>query len=189
MNVENSEKLKVTSQNILVMKSYILLNFCSEYYISCIEKLDFDFPHIYIFEKNNWAGKLNGMFVLQHNDIGWKCTRDYAEILQVLNEQVHSQYFSSCESISIEVVTLEHSEKLKPSTIIIANFILVYLMKVIRVLAIIRYIFLFSPNILLQKNDNSIFDEHVGPHRWLRKAVSFLFNYLITIMSCFIVIC
>ena len=46
------------------------------------------------------------MFVSRHNNFDWKFTHDYAEIFQVISEQVHSQYFSGCESIYMEGVAL-----------------------------------------------------------------------------------
>ena len=41
------------------------------------------------------------MFVGRHNKFDLKCTCDYAEICQVLSEQVHDKYFSGCNSISM----------------------------------------------------------------------------------------
>ena len=57
------------------------------------------------------------MFVSRHNKFDWKFARDYAEICQVLSEQVHSRYLSGCRSISILVVALDHFNKFKPSNI------------------------------------------------------------------------
>ena len=41
--------------------------------------------------KNNCVGKRHGVFVSQHNKFDWKYTSGYAEIFQVLSEQVCSQ--------------------------------------------------------------------------------------------------
>ena len=62
------------------------------------------------------------MFVSLHNKFEFKCTRDYVEKWQVLSEQVHSQYFSGCESLSMEVVPLDPLNKFKLSTIPMAQF-------------------------------------------------------------------
>ena len=51
-----------------------------------------------------------------------KCTCDYADICQVLSEQVHSQYFTGCKYISMEGVALEDFNKLKPFTIPMSQF-------------------------------------------------------------------
>ena len=47
------------------------------------------------------------MFVSQYNNYDFKFTREYAEIFYVLIEEVQSQNFLGCESISIEVVAPE----------------------------------------------------------------------------------
>ena len=51
MNMENFEERKVTTWKIIVLKSCSILDFCSEYYITEIEKLDFHLPHVYILGK------------------------------------------------------------------------------------------------------------------------------------------
>ena len=68
------------------------------------------------------AGKRYDMFVSQHNKLDCKYTRYFEESFQVISENVHSQYFSGCESIYMEVIVLEHFNKLKPSTIHMAQF-------------------------------------------------------------------
>ena len=92
INIENVEKGKVTKWKILVLKSCIILDLCSEYYIPAIEQLDFHFPYVYILGKNHCAGKRHDMFVSRRNKIDCKCTRDYTERCQVLIEQIHSQH-------------------------------------------------------------------------------------------------
>ena len=62
------------------------------------------------------------MFVSWHNQYDCKCARNHVEIFQVLSEQVHSQYLSICNSISMVGVALDHFLKFKPSTITMAKF-------------------------------------------------------------------
>ena len=62
------------------------------------------------------------MFVSLQNKFECKFTRDHVERCQVLSEQVQSQYFSGCKSIYLDVVELDHFNKLKPPTIPIAQF-------------------------------------------------------------------
>ena len=62
------------------------------------------------------------MFVSQHNNYYCKCTRDFEEIFKILSENIYSQYFSGCKSISIEVFALNHFRKLKPYIISMAQF-------------------------------------------------------------------
>ena len=91
------------------------------------------------------------MFVIQQNSFDCKLTRDYAERCQVLSEQVHQQYFYVCKSISMEVFVLEHLNKLQPFTIPMANFIIVYLMKGIRMPELLQHIFVLFFYLFLQK--------------------------------------
>ena len=68
------------------------------------------------------AGKIHDMFVSRHKKLYQKCARDYTEICQLLSEQVHAQYFYGCKYISMEGISLEHFKKLKPYTILMAQF-------------------------------------------------------------------
>ena len=122
INMEIFDKGKFTTQNILVLKPCIILDFNSDYYIPEIGKLAFNLPHVYILGKNNCAGKCHCMFVSWHNKYDWKCTRNYAEIYQVLSEQVYSQYWSGCEYNSMGGVVLEKFKKFKPSNIPMSQF-------------------------------------------------------------------
>ena len=101
--------------------------------------------------ESHCAGKQNKMFVILHNKFYCKFTLDYVERWQVLSEQVHSQKLFGCRSIFIEGVALEHFNKLKPSSIHMAQFHSRFLMKVISMLALLRYIFLFFFNLFLQE--------------------------------------
>ena len=85
MNLENVDKLKVTTQKSLVLKSCRILDFHSEYYISKIKILDFYLPHVYILGKNNCLGKQHGVFVSRHNKFDSKCKCDHAERCQLLS--------------------------------------------------------------------------------------------------------
>ena len=67
MNVENEEKWNVTTQNSLVVKSCIIMDLYSDYYITEIEKLDFHLPHVYILGKI--TVQVNGMAYLWVNTI------------------------------------------------------------------------------------------------------------------------
>ena len=67
MNIENIEIGKVTTQKSLVLKSCIILDFHSEYYIPAIGKLAFYLPHVYIFGGGRCSGKQHEMFVIQRN--------------------------------------------------------------------------------------------------------------------------
>ena len=51
MNLESSEKIKVTTHKSLVVKPYIILDFHSEYYIPKTDILAFHLPHVYILGK------------------------------------------------------------------------------------------------------------------------------------------
>ena len=77
----------------------------------------FHLPLVYILGKNHFAGKLHELFVIPYNKIYCKCTHDYAERYRVISEQVQSQFFSVCKSIFMEVVAIDHFNKLKLSTI------------------------------------------------------------------------
>ena len=62
MNIGHVDKGKVTTREIFVLKSCIILDFISEYYIPDIEKLVFNLPHVYIPGKSIvWV---NGMICL-----------------------------------------------------------------------------------------------------------------------------
>ena len=67
INMENYWKGKVTTQKSLLLKSCIILDFHSEYYIPEIEKLASHLPHVYILGKDNFADKQNDTFVSQQN--------------------------------------------------------------------------------------------------------------------------
>ena len=73
--MESYWKGKVTTQKSLVLKSCIILDFHSEYYIPEIENLTFHLPHVYILGENHCAGKLYGMLFIRHNKFDCKCTR------------------------------------------------------------------------------------------------------------------
>ena len=92
-----------------------------EYYTPSIENLAFNFPRPYILGGDHCAGKRYDIFVSWHNKSDQNFTRDYSEIYQVLSEQVPSQYLYGCESIYMEGFVLEHFNKLKPSTIPMAQ--------------------------------------------------------------------
>ena len=79
MNIENSEKVKVTALKILLLKSCRILDLNSEYYVPAIEILAFNIPHVYIIEYSQCASKLYDMFVSQHNNYDHKFTHGYAE--------------------------------------------------------------------------------------------------------------
>ena len=67
MNIENINKGKFITHKSLVMKSCIILDFNSEYYIPEIEKLAFHLTHVYILGKNHCAGKRHEILVIRHN--------------------------------------------------------------------------------------------------------------------------
>ena len=64
------------------------------------------------------------------------------------------------------------------------NFILIYLMKVIRMLSLLQQIFVLFFSFSYKTNDISILDNHVESHGWFRKVVLFWISYLSTIISC-----
>ena len=68
------------------------------------------------------------------------------------------------------------------------NFILVYLMKLVSMIALMQHIFLLFFNFSYKRNDSSILDNHVVSHVWLRKSVSLCIRYLSTIISCFVIL-
>ena len=57
------------------------------------------------------------MFVSEHNKYYCKCTCDSEEICLAISEKVQSQYFSGCESISMEGFDIDNFKKFKPSNI------------------------------------------------------------------------
>ena len=82
----------------------------------------FSFAICFILGENKLSGKRHDMFVSWQNKFDWKCIHNYAEKYQVLSEQVHSQYFSGFKSIYMEGSELNIFNKLKSSTIPMANF-------------------------------------------------------------------
>ena len=58
----------------------------------------------------------------RNNKFDCKCTRDYSKFCQVLSEQGHLQYLSSCKSISMNGIALGHFNKLKLFIISMAQF-------------------------------------------------------------------
>ena len=135
--------------------------------------------------KNHCWGKPHDIFVSSHNKFDWKFTRDYAKICQLLSEQVHSQYFSGCKSISMEGVALDHFNKLKLSIISMAKFhshLYDESYQYDRTNATDNCILFY---LFLQKKDISILDNHVVSHGLLQKAVPLCIRYVSTIMSRF----
>ena len=63
MNMENVEKLKVTTQNSLALKSCSIMDFRYDCYTSAIEILDIRLPHSYILGINHFGGKKNEIFL------------------------------------------------------------------------------------------------------------------------------
>ena len=64
-------------------------------------------------------------------------------------------------------------------------FIIIYIMKVIRILALLQHIFVVFLNYGLQTNDRHILDNNLGSHGWLCKLVLLCIMYLSNNMSCF----
>ena len=133
INIECFEKGKVTTRKIIVLKSYIILDFHSGSYISEIEKLDFNFPHFYILWK----------IIVQLN--GMKCWVD--TIILNTNEHViiqkYARYlFKKFTHNTSLVVSQFIWRELHLSTLTNWNhppylwhiFILIYLMKFIRII-------------------------------------------------------
>ena len=84
-------------------------------------KFGFHLPHVYI--PGKIIVQVNGMTCLWVKTIILTAnTRDYALRYQVLSEKVQSQYFSGCDSISMEGVALEHYNILKLSIISMTQF-------------------------------------------------------------------
>ena len=75
--------------------------FCSEHHIPVNENLDICVLHVYMLRKNHCTGKQHDMFVSRHNKYDFKFTCNYLEMCQYILEQVHSQYFYGCNSISM----------------------------------------------------------------------------------------
>ena len=100
--------------------------------------------------KNHCSSKWHDMFVSWHNNHDYKCTHDYSEICQVLSEQVHSQYFSGCKSISMERISIDYFKNWNHPPYLWHNFILVCLIKLIRILALLWNIFIFLFNLFLK---------------------------------------
>ena len=104
------------------------------------------------------------MFVIQHYKYNHKRTRYYAERYQVLSEQVYSQYFYRCKSISVKGFSLEPFNRLKPSAVPIAQFH--YRLSDERdqdtstPVTNLRILFQF----ILTKNGSSILNSHGGLH-------------------------
>ena len=113
----------------------------------------------------------------QHNEFDYKCTRDYLERCHVLSEQVHSQHFSVCESISMEVVPLDHFNKLKPYNIPMAKFCYRLSDESDKDSSTTTTnTFILIP-FLLKKHYSSILDNHFRSQGWLCKS-SIPFNQL-----------
>ena len=86
--------------------------------------------------------------------------------------------------ISMELAALEHFKNPNHPPYLWNNFILVYMRKVIRIIALLWHILVFFFNFFLQKNHISIIDNHVGSHGLLRKTGSLCISYLSNIKSC-----
>ena len=114
-----------------------------------------------------------------------KCTRHYAERCQVLSEQVYSQYFSDCKSISMEGVVLERFNKLKPSTIHMAQFYSILSDEIDQGSSTTVTTLCIRIKFILFLNDISIIENHVVSHGWFLKAVSLCIRYLCNIIYCF----
>ena len=136
--------------------------------------------------KNHCSSKWHDMFVSWPNNHAYKCTHDYSEICQVLSEQVHSQYFSGCKSISMEVFALDHLKKLKPSTVSMAQLHFnLYNERDQDAISTAKHIFVLFFNLFFTKHYIYILDNHVVSHVWWHKSLSLYVRYLSTIMSCF----
>ena len=103
----NLEQSKGTKQNTLILKSWIILVFHSEWLIPVIEKLAFYLPNVHIIGSYHCVSNYHCVFVSWHDKCDCKFTCDYSEIDQVLIERINDQYFSRCYSISMEGVSLE----------------------------------------------------------------------------------
>ena len=125
------------------------------------------------------------MFVIRHNKFDWN-----AHVIM----QIYFRYLVNkfTHNTSLVVIIFLFRE-LRLSTLtnwdhppyLWQNSILIFLMKVIRMLALLWHIFVFFFDFFLQNKNSSIIDNHVGPHAWLSNAVSFFISYLSTSMSCF----
>ena len=128
------------------------------------------------------------MFVSQQNKFECQCTHNYSERCQVLIEQVHSQYFSGYRSISLEVVSLEYFKK--KSIHHTYDTISFSFIQWKRSGCYHRCNTTFYSSLIFSYKRVHIFslENHVGSHRWLRKAVSLFTIHLSTIMYCFIIL-
>ena len=77
INIQNVNKVKVTTHKIHVLKSWRILDFHSEYYIPEFEKISFSFVTCLHPWTNHCAGKKHEMFVSGHNKFDQKCTHNH----------------------------------------------------------------------------------------------------------------
>ena len=145
--------------------------------------MSFHLPQVYIICRSRWPGKLRNCFVSWQNKSNWKWTHKYAYIFQVIREQVHSQYFSVCKSISVKGDFINHFNIFKPSAIHMSQFyshlsddIDQYASNYTTHLCIITCLFI---------SKGFITSFHVRWQVWLRKDVLFHICYSFNILYLF----
>ena len=148
-NIENADKEKVKHRKVLCWNHTEFWIFIQNITFHQLKIWIFCLPHVYILGRKNCEGKIHYMFVSQNNKFDQKYTRDYAEICQVISKQVNSQYFSGCKSISTEEVSILTNCNRPPY--LWHSFSLIYLMKVISILALLWHILVFFFNLFLRK--------------------------------------
>ena len=151
MNTENSDKGKVTTWKILLLKSCRIWDFRSEYCIPEIENLAFHLPRVYIlgvvvFQVKNMTCLWVNTIILTENSHAIM----QKDVRYLVNKFTHNTSL---------VVNMFLCRELRFSTLtnwnhppyLWHNFIIIYLMKVIRMLALLRHIFVLFLNFFLQK--------------------------------------
>ena len=90
----------------------------------------------------HFEGKRHIMFVSQPNKNNCKCTCYCAEIYQVISEQIHYQYFYGLSLFLWRAFILSTLTNWNHQPYIWHNFILVYQIKVIKILVLLQEIFM-----------------------------------------------
>ena len=150
MNIENFDKVKVITRKILVLKSFRILDFCYESYIPEIEKLAFHLPHIKILGKI--IVQVKYITCLWFNTIILTVNPHviiHKYVRHLLNKFTHNTYLSVSPFLWRGLVLSTLTNWNHPPYIW-HNSVLVYLTKFIHMLALLRHIFVFFFNFLLQ---------------------------------------
>ena len=103
----------------------------------------FNLPHVYIIGKNHFADQWHYMFVSWHNKFEWnKHVIIQKDVRYLVNKFTHNTSLVVSPFLWTELLLIT-SIFFNNTPYLWHNFIIIYLIKVIRILALLRQIFLF----------------------------------------------